>query len=200
MFLYCLIITNRHALYLDLIYLIEFNFLIRHFVYGHAYTVNMLPLFAMEFIRFRSLTLLFVRIAVSFLMFHHGLEKLADVDGFTQFVVDKYFNILPFDHHIWTYIAAYSQLICSIFLVIGLLYRLSLLMLSSTMIFALYFHLIDTGLQAAPLGIVTAHNYEFEPSMLYLTLYIALFVFGSGKFSLSTLFANKITKKIPFWA
>ena len=102
----------------------------------------------MIFTSFTNIIFLAARLLVSLLMLHHGLEKLADIDGFTTYIVDKYFSYLPFTHSYWTYLAAYTQIIGSFFIAIGTFTRLSLLGLSSTMLFALLFHLNDTGLQA----------------------------------------------------
>ena len=142
---------------------------------------------------------LVVRLLVALLMLHHGLEKLADIEGFTTYIVDKYFSYLPFTHSYWTYLAAYTQIIGSFFLAIGALTRFSLLGLSSTMLFALLFHLSDTGLQGWPLGIVEAHNYEYEASLLYLLVYLILLAAGPGKYSLINFFRNKISDSIFKW-
>ncbi len=148
---------------------------------------------------FADVTLLLARVLVSLLMLHHGIEKLSDVDGFTSFIVDNYFSYLPFDHSYWTRLAAYTQIFGSFFLIIGIFTRASLLGLSSTMLFALVFHFSDTGLQGAPLGIVDAHNYEFEASSLYLLLYALMLVFGSGGYSLIAAVRSKISDSILRW-
>ena len=125
-------------------------------------------------------------------MFHHGLEKLSDIDGFTSFIIDNYFNFLPFEHAYWTYLAAYTQIIGSVCLILGIFTRLSLTGLCSTMLFAMIFHLKDTGLQGAPLSIVEAHNYEFEASFLYLLIYVVLLVIGTGQYSLSEFLRKRL--------
>ena len=145
---------------------------------------------------FANIIFLLVRLLVALLMLHHGLEKLADVDGFTTFIIDKYFSYLPFTHSYWTYLAAYTQIIGSFFLAIGAFTRLSLLGLSSTMLFALLFHFSDTGLQGLPFGIVEAHNYEYEASLLYLLVYLILLAKGPGKYSLINVVRNRISVTI----
>ena len=148
---------------------------------------------------FADIVLLISRLLVSLLMLHHGVEKLADIDGFTSFIVDKYFSYLPFKHSYWTYLAAYTQIIGSFLLAIGIFTRFSLVGLCSTMLFALTFHFSDTGLQGAPLGIVDNHNYEFETSLLYLLLYVALLTFGSGKFSVIGVLQRKLPDILLRW-
>ena len=150
-------------------------------------------------ISFANIIFLAARLLVSLLMLHHGLEKLADIDGFTTYIVDKYFSYLPFTHSYWTYLAAYTQIIGSFFIAIGTFTRLSLLGLSSTMLFALLFHLSDTGLQGLPFGIVEAHNYEYEASLLYLLVYLILLATGPGKYSLINMARNKISDQIFRW-
>ena len=148
---------------------------------------------------FVDIVLLLSRSLVSLLMLHHGIEKLSDIDGFTSFIVDNYFSYLPFEHSYWTCIAAYTQIIGSFLLVIGLFTRLSLAGLCSTMLFALIFHFSDTGLQGAPFGIVSNHNYEFEASLLYLIIYALLLVYGPGKLSLIVVMQGKLSNAILRW-
>ena len=148
---------------------------------------------------FANIIFLLARLLVALLMLHHGLEKLADVDGFTTFIIDKYFFYLPFSHSYWTYLAAYTQIIGSFFLVIGAFTRLSLLGLSSTMLFALLFHFSDTGLQGLPFGIVESHNYEYEASLLYLLVYLILLAAGPGKYSLINIVRDRVSDPIFKW-
>ena len=144
--------------------------------------------------------LLVLRVSTGFLMFHHGLEKLADIDGFTTFIVDQYFPFLPFDHSLWTILAAYTQIIGSILIVLGVLTRPALTGLAFTMLFALVFHGLDTGLQGAPLAVVEAHNYEFETSALYFVIFVVLCFLGSGNFALSSTFKNKLPNWAQIWS
>ena len=143
-----------------------------------------------------DLCLLVLRVAAGVLMIHHGLEKLQDPSGFTTFIVDQYFPFLPFDHSLWTILAAYTQIVGSIFIIIGVLTRPALTGLAFTMLFALVFHGLDTGLQGAPFAVVEAHNYEFETSALYFVIFVVLGILGSGNFALSSIFKNNL----PGWA
>ena len=149
---------------------------------------------------FESGGIVLVRLSVSTLMVHHGLEKLSDPQGFTTFVVDKYFNYLPLSHLLWTYAAAYTQLIASGFVILGILFRPALISLSTTMIFALVFHFLDSGLQGAPFAIVDAHNYDFETSSLYLITYLVLILTGAGRFSLNYSLAKYFPKNVQWFA
>ena len=147
-----------------------------------------------------SFSLLALRLVASALMVHHGLEKLSGVEGFTTFVVDEYFPFLPFDHTLWTLAAAYTQIIGSALLLTGLATRAASIGLASTMAFALLFHGMDTGLQGAPLGIVDAHNYEYEASALYFVIFAVLSLLGGGRFGISGLIQSSLPKRLQPWA
>ena len=132
-------------------------------------------------------------------MIHHGFEKLQDPAGFTSFIVDQYFSFLPFDHILWTYLAAYTQIIGSVVIVLGIATRPAVIGLLSTMLFAMTFHLLDTGLQGAPFAIVDAHNYEFEASALYLFIFLVLAISGPGSLSLSSVYRERFPRVLKAW-
>ena len=146
-----------------------------------------------------DLCLLILRVSAGFLMIHHGFEKLQDPVGFTSFIVDQYFSFLPFDHILWTYLAAYTQIIGSVAIVLGIATRPAVIGLLSTMLFAMTFHLLDTGLQGAPFAIVDAHNYEFEASALYLFIFLVLVISGPGSFSLSSVYRDRFPQVLKVW-
>tara|TARA_B100000941_G_scaffold266251_1_gene221415 strand:- start:870 stop:1430 length:561 start_codon:yes stop_codon:yes gene_type:complete len=139
-----------------------------------------------------ELSIFVLRIGFSLLMVHHGLEKLQDPQGFAEFVVGKYFPFLPGDPVIWTFGAAITQLVCPLGLALGILSRLSALGLFSTMAFAVYFHLLDTGLEGFPLAVVESHNYAFELSFIYGAISLYFLCAGPGRLALFRK-TNKIT-------
>tara|TARA_Y100001968_G_C19310106_1_gene693704 strand:- start:160 stop:675 length:516 start_codon:yes stop_codon:yes gene_type:complete len=139
-----------------------------------------------------ELAIFLLRVGVSVLMLHHGLEKFQDPEGFSEFVVGKYFGFLPGKPIFWTYAAAATQLICPIGLSLGIFARLSSLGLLSTMAFAVYFHLIDTGLEGFPLAVVENHNYIFELSLVYGLIFLYFLCAGPGRLSILRK-TNKIT-------
>ncbi len=141
-----------------------------------------------------ELAIFLLRIAVSVMMIHHGLEKFQDPEGFSEFVVGKYFGFLPGDSIIWTYAAATTQIICPIGLAIGIFPRFAALGLFSTMAFAVYFHLIDTGLEGFPLAVVENHNYIFELSAIYACIFLYFVFAGPGRLS-----AFRKTNKITYY-
>ena len=141
-----------------------------------------------------ELAIFLLRVGVSVMMLHHGLEKFQDADGFAEFVVGKFFGFLPGNPIIWTYAAAATQIICPIGLAIGIFARLSALGLFSTMAFAVYFHLLDTGLEGFPLAVVENHNYTFELSAVYAIIFLYFVCAGPGRLS-----AFKKTNKITYY-
>ena len=143
--------------------------------------------------------LLVLRLAAGVLMIHHGLEKLQDPSGFTTFIVDQYFPFLPFDHILWTYLAAYTQIIGSVAIIFGIATRPAVIGLLSTMIFAMVFHFLDTGLQGAPFAVVDAHNYEFETSALYFFIYLVITIAGAGALSFSSFYRDRFPQSIKAW-
>ena len=130
-----------------------------------------------------ELAIFLLRVLVSVMMIHHGLEKFQDPEGFSEFVVGKYFGFLPGDSIIWTYAAATTQIVCPIGLAIGIFPRLAALGLFSTMAFAVYFHLVDTGLEGFPLAVVDNHNYIFELSAIYASIFLYFVFAGPGRLS-----------------
>ncbi len=141
-----------------------------------------------------ELAIFLLRILVSVMMVHHGLEKFQDPQGFSEFVVGKYFPFLPGDPVIWTFAAAATQVVCPIGLAIGVFARISALGLLSTMLFAIPFHLLDTGLEGFPLAVVEAHNYAFEPASIYAGIFFYFLCAGPGRLS-----ASRKTNKITYY-
>jgi len=117
---------------------------------------------------------LIVRISASVLMIHNGIEKLEDVPGFAENVVE--FIGLPFPI-LSTYCAAYAEIVGAGLLALGLFTRLSALSLVFTMLVAIYFHVKMDGFVIAPL----------ETASLYGLSYLLFAVNGGGLFSVDTL-------------
>ena len=141
-----------------------------------------------------ELAIFVLRIGFCLMMVHHGLEKLQDPEGFAEFVVGPYLGFLPGNPVIWTYAAAATQIICPIGLAIGFFARISALGLLSTMVFAVYFHLIDTGLEGFPFAVGETHNYTFELSAIYVAIFFYFICAGPGRLA-----AFRKTNKITYY-
>ncbi len=134
---------------------------------------------------FAEFGILVLRLGVSILMVHNGLEKLQNPEGFSEFVIGQYLDFLPGDPLLWTYTAAVTEIICPIGIALGFATRLCALGLLSTMFFAITFHLFDTGLQGFPFAVVENHSYAFELSGIYATTFFYFLCAGPGRFSLA---------------
>ncbi len=141
-----------------------------------------------------ELAIFALRVVFSVMMVHHGLEKFQDPEGFSEFVVGKYFGFLPGDPLLWTYAAAATQILCPIGLALGVFARLSSLGLLSTMVFAVYFHMLDTGLEGFPFAVVENHNYAFELSAIYALISFYFLCAGPGRLS-----AFRKTNRITYY-
>eukprot|EP00212_Chloropicon_laureae_P003968 CAMPEP_0197489188 /NCGR_PEP_ID=MMETSP1311-20131121/4026_1 /TAXON_ID=464262 /ORGANISM="Genus nov. species nov., Strain RCC856" /LENGTH=187 /DNA_ID=CAMNT_0043033447 /DNA_START=118 /DNA_END=681 /DNA_ORIENTATION=- len=132
---------------------------------------------------FSEFGILSLRLGTSVMMFHNGLDKLVDPEGFSTFVVAKYLDFLP-EPLLWTYGAIAAELACPVLLALGVLARPSAAALLATMTFATIFHLNDTGLEGFPLAVVEKHQYGFETSALYAGIFFYFLLAGPGKLSL----------------
>ena len=141
-----------------------------------------------------ELAIFLLRVGFSVMMIHHGLEKFQDPQGFAEFVVGKYFGFLPGDPVVWTFAAAATQIVCPIGLAVGIFARISSLGLLSTMLFAMYFHLLDTGLEGFPLAVVENHNYTFELSAIYALISFYFLCAGPGRLA-----AFRKTNRITYY-
>ncbi len=139
-----------------------------------------------------ELSIFILRVGFSLFMIHHGLEKLQDPQGFAEFVVGKYFPFLPGDPVIWTFAAGLTQIVCPLGLALGVFTRLCALGLLNTMVFAVYFHFVDTGLEGFPVAVVPDHNYAFELSAIYAAISLYFLCSGPGRLALFRK-TNKVT-------
>ncbi|MFC3157490.1 putative oxidoreductase [Chryseobacterium arachidis] len=115
----------------------------------------------------KDTTLLVVRVFIGFAMLSHGFPKLQMLlDGKTDF-----FNFLGLGPQISLGLTVFAEFVCSILLILGLFSRVALGFLIFTMIIA---------------GFVVHGTDPFEKqemSLIYLSVYLMLMVFGVGKIS-----------------
>lgn len=121
------------------------------------------------------------RVVCGFTMIHNGLDKFADIPGFAEAYVEVIG--LPFPIF-FAYIAAATETIGSILVIVGLGTRLAALGLVSTMVVAMYHHILVAGFSVPYL----------ELSMVYGSCFLFLTVLGAGKFSMDALVVKLITK------
>merc|ERR1719161_1667342 len=77
-----------------------------------------------------------LRVVVSLVVVHHGLQKFSNPEGFTQNIVSQYFSFLPLQPIYWTYAAATTEIVGPILLSLGIFARTAALGLMVTMGFA----------------------------------------------------------------
>jgi uncharacterized membrane protein YphA (DoxX/SURF4 family) len=128
--------------------------------------------------------ILALRLSTCALLIHHGLHKIQNVDDFSANVVAKAFGFLPGDPSFWTLSAAATQVAGSGLLALGVLSRPVSFSMMMTMIVAVVFHLLNTGLEGFPLAVVSQHSYNYELAAMYVGVLAYFSASGAGKFSL----------------
>merc|ERR1711935_932121 len=83
----------------------------------------------------------------------------------------------------WTLSAAATQIAGAGLLGVGVFSRPVALSMSATMITAVIFHLLNTGGEAFPFGVPTAHSYNFELAAMYVFVLGYFSVAGAGNWS-----------------
>ncbi|GAB1539639.1 hypothetical protein NUACC21_23060 [Scytonema sp. NUACC21] len=118
-----------------------------------------------------------LRFIVGIVMIHNGLDKLANIESFSQAYVE--FIGLPFPIF-FSYVAALTELIGSPLLAIGFLTRPASLGLFATMCVAIYHHILAAGFNLSYL----------ELSSIYAACFLFFTINGAGLFSTDALIAN----------
>jgi len=131
-----------------------------------------------------DLSILGLRLGTCVLMVHHGIDKLDHVEGFSVNVVAKFFGFLPGDPAFWTISAAATQIAGAGLLAVGILARPVALSMMATMVTAVVFHLLNTGIEGFPLGVPAAHSYNFELAAMYVAVLAYFSAAGAGAYSI----------------
>ncbi len=126
-----------------------------------------------------DLGLLIIRLIIGILMAFYGFEKLSH---FNEMAASDFWmknvNFLGISGKIPLALTIFAELICSLFLIIGLFSRFALLILMFCMsyIFLVIFPLsiLDKG----------ENGYQFNDAFVYFIIYLGLFFTGVGKYSL----------------
>ena len=134
-----------------------------------------------------DLGMLVMRVVTASLIFHHGLDKLQHVEGFSTNVIAAYFPFLPGPPTFWTYLSAGFEIVGSFCITFGLFVRPAAALLAGTMVNAIAFQLMKFGLQNYPFGQPpSGPAYTFEPSLAFLAVCARIATAGPGQFGLQT--------------
>lgn len=118
-----------------------------------------------------------LRIVAGVVMIHNGLDKLGNIESFAQ----AYVSVIGLPFPIFfSYVAAYTELIGTPLLALGLLTRPAAFGLFSTMMVAIYHHVKVAGFSLPYL----------ELSALYAACFLVFTVNGGGLFALDTWIAS----------
>ena len=120
--------------------------------------------------------LLVVRIFIGFAMLSHGFPKLQQLLSGQEI---QFFDFLGLGQKFSLILAVFAEFVCSIFLILGLFTRPAILFLLITMAIA---------------GLVVHGSEEFakrEMSLLYLSVFLLLFTFGPGKYSVDGMISKR---------
>ncbi|MDR2235755.1 MAG: DoxX family protein [Chryseobacterium sp.] len=130
----------------------------------------------------KDLVLLVVRVFIGFAMLSHGFPKLQMLIGGEKI---EFFNFIGLGPQISLILTVFAEFVCSILLILGLFTRVSLGFLIFTMIMAAF---VVHG--ADPFE-------KREMSLIYLSVYLLLMVFGAGKVSVDHMIEKR--KRASDW-
>lgn len=118
-----------------------------------------------------------LRVVAGLVMIHNGLDKLSNIESFAE----AYVKVIGLPFPIFfSYVAGFTELVGSLLLIVGLLTRPAALGLCSTMLVAMYHHVLVAGFSIPYL----------ELSMLYSACFLFFLVNGAGLFSADALIAG----------
>lgn len=121
-----------------------------------------------------------LRVVAGVVMFHNGLDKLSHVESFA----DAYVKVIGLPFPIFfSYLAGYTELLGAPLLALGLFTRPAAAGLFSTMLVAMYHHVLVAGFSIPYL----------ELSALYAACFLFYLVNGAGLFSLDALISGWLT-------
>ncbi|MBW8362213.1 MAG: DoxX family protein [Kaistella sp.] len=123
-----------------------------------------------------DIVLLAIRIFAGFAMLSHGFPKLQQLYSGEEI---QFFNFLGLGEQFSLILAVFAEFVCSIFLILGLFTRPALVFLIIAM-------------TVAGLVVHAADPFEKrEMSLLYLSIYLLLFAFGPGKYSIDYMISKR---------
>ena len=125
-----------------------------------------------------SLLILALRLFFGILFFTHGLDKLANFNE----LLPNFPDVLGFGSYMSLMVSIFCEFCCSLFLIAGLLVRLTVIPMMIAM--AVAFFDVHDGMFP-----------EGELALIYLIMFIILYITGPGKFSIDYLIDKKIQKE-----
>lgn len=130
----------------------------------------------------KDLVLLVVRVFIGFAMLSHGFPKLQTLIGGGKI---EFYDFIGLGPQISLILTVFAEFVCSILLILGLFTRISLGFLIFTMIIAAF---MVHGADAFD---------KREMSLVYLSVYLLLLVFGAGKVSVDHMIEKR--KRASDW-
>jgi putative oxidoreductase len=122
-----------------------------------------------------DIALLITRVAIALLMLTHGVPKIG---GLFESPV-RFMDFLGLGPAVSLSLALFAEVVCSVFVLLGLGTRLAVIPLSITMLIAAFHvHISDPFAKQ-------------EMSLHFLLVYVVLFILGSGKYSLDRFLSRK---------
>ncbi len=138
---------------------------------------------------------LVLRVAAALIFFPHGWSKVAGEGGAAAFAagLTETYNIPAF----LGYLAAYTELIGAVLLLVGLLTRLDAILLAATMFVAAFIVQLPDALFEVPPNAIKAFVVlrGIETPLAMFAICIALVLTGGGRFSLDHVLRGMIAKK-----
>ena len=128
----------------------------------------------------KSLGFLLLRLSIGIMLIHHGYEKLENIENFADAFVRPLH--LPFPVF-FSYIAAFSEIMGSWLVILGLATRFGALAILGTVSFGIYHALVTAGLNI----------YLLELLVLYWGGAACIVLNGGGNFSLDHLIKRRLT-------
>lgn len=125
-----------------------------------------------------SFLILCLRVFFGVLFFTHGIDKIANFNELSE----TFPNILGFGSYMSLMLSIFCEFCCSLFLITGLLVRLTVIPMIISM--AVAFFDVHDGL--FPQG---------ELALIYLVMFVILYITGPGRFSVDFLIDKKIQKE-----
>lgn len=123
-----------------------------------------------------DIVLLVIRIFVGFAMLSHGFPKLQQLYAGGEI---QFYDFLGMGPKFSLILAVFAEFVCSIFIILGLFTRIAVFFLVITMAVAgLFVHGED------PFS-------KRETSLLYLSIYLIIFAFGPGKYSVDAMISKR---------